>query len=155
MIYNYTYKNFKKGLLTMTFFDDKSLKKREFMEGITIFEMGDVAEEAYLIEEGEVQIYRKKYGIKHKIATLGAGEIFGEMALIRNQKRTSSVVATKNTRIILISKETIKRKLKEADPLIQAIVHTNIRRLYKYNDETNNESAEEKTKRKARERRMS
>jgi len=138
----------------MTFFDNKNLRKREYMKGIYIFETGDDASEAYLIEEGEVQIYRKKYGIRYKIAILGSGEIFGEMAIIKNCKRTSFAVTTKNTKVIIISKKTVNSKLKKADPLIQAIVHTNIKRLYKYND-TDRESEENKIKRETRERRLS
>lgn len=119
----------------MSLFDDKSLNKREYIDGVTVFESGDDAKEAYLIEDGEIQIYRKEDGVRHEIATLGPGDIFGEMALIKKQKHTSYAVASKKTLVVIITAGLVDEKLKDTDPLIQALVHLFIKRLYRSNDE--------------------
>ncbi len=119
----------------MSTFDDKTLMKRQYLEDVVIFEDGDSADEAYLIEEGSIQIYRKENGVRHDIATLEEGEIFGEMSLITGKKHTSYAVATEKTLLVLITEKTIEEKLKDSDPLIQALVHLLIKRIYRSNDE--------------------
>lgn len=116
-------------------FDDKSLNKRQYIEGVSVFEGGDDALEAYLIEEGEVKIFRKENGVRHDIAVLGPGEIFGEMALVKNMQHTSSAIATKQSLLVVITKDMIQEKLKESDPLIKGLIHMFIRRIYQANDE--------------------
>lgn len=119
----------------MSFFGDKSLKKRQYIEGVTVFSADDDAKEAFLIEDGEIEIYRENEGSRQEIATLGAGEIFGEMALIRNKKHTSFAVAAKRTLLVVITEEILMEKLEKADPLIKSIVYMYIKRIYQSNDE--------------------
>lgn len=57
--------------------------------GSTIFQMGDAANEMYVILEGEVEIRSDDVVFD----TLQAGEIFGEMAIIDKQDRSASAVA--------------------------------------------------------------
>ncbi|MCB9996031.1 MAG: cyclic nucleotide-binding domain-containing protein [Rhodospirillales bacterium] len=117
------------------FGDDKSLLKRQYLEGTTIFKSGDAADEAYLIEEGEVHIYRQENGVRHNLAVLGPGDIFGEMALVTNQDRTSTAEAGKKTLLVIITKQQLNEKLENSDPLTKALVHMFIKRLYRSNDE--------------------
>lgn len=119
----------------MAFFDHKTLNKRQYLEGVTVFSVDDDAAEAFLIEEGEVQIYKENNGQRYDIATLGVGKIFGEMALIGNRKHTSFAVAMKRTQLVVITDKILMEKLENTDPLIQGIVHMCIRRLYQSNDE--------------------
>ena len=107
------------------------LVKQQFMEGTTVFSAGDMANEAYLIETGSITI---KKGEKD-IATLGQGDIFGEMAVIKNVDHSSSAVATEKTTVVVITKEVFITKMEEADPLIAALLHMFVKRLYKSNDE--------------------
>lgn len=114
--------------------DDKTLVRRQYIEDVSIFEAGDVAEEAFLIEEGEIRIFKEEDGIKHEIAVLGEGEIFGEMALIKNTSHTANAVATKRAVLIIITQKALKEKLEEADPLIAALIHMFVKRIYKSNE---------------------
>ena len=72
-----------------------------FKAGETIFEQGQLGEEMYVIEEGEVDIV---FGEK-VINTHEAGEIFGEMALIDNQPRSSSAVAKSDCKVAPVSQK--------------------------------------------------
>ena len=118
----------------MPFFDSKSLYKREFFEGVTIFKSGDEAKEAYLIEKGTVQICREENGIKQEVALLGPGAIFGEMALIKKHEHTCMAIAQEKSLLVVIEEKTIKEKLKNTDPLIKALLHLVVERLYSAND---------------------
>ena len=70
------------------------LERVKFAGGTRIFQEGEPGSCAYLIEKGEVEISATEHGRKIVIATLGAGELFGEVALIDNLRRsaTASVV---------------------------------------------------------------
>jgi len=110
--------------------EDQSLVKQQFMEGTTIFSAGDTASEAYLIEEGEVLIKRGE----QDIAVLKQGDIFGEMALIRNKEHSSSAVAQQKSTLVVIPKDVLFQKIETADPLIAGLLHMFIKRLYASNE---------------------
>ena len=57
------------------------------------------------------------------LATLKAGELFGEMASIRGEReRTARAVTATNAVIDFIDFTTMWRKLGEADPVLRALV---------------------------------
>ncbi|MGW9631513.1 MFS transporter [Agromyces sp. NPDC055520] len=57
--------------------------------GATVFAQGDVGDRYFVIESGEAEVI----GDGRVVATLGPGEGFGEIALLRRTRRTASVVA--------------------------------------------------------------
>ncbi|MBM7829483.1 MFS family permease [Agromyces cerinus] len=57
--------------------------------GASVFTQGDVGDRYYVIETGEADVV----GDGRVVATLGPGEGFGEIALLRRTRRTASVVA--------------------------------------------------------------
>jgi len=68
-----------------------SLAPVEFKEGAQIVEEGQQGNVFYILEAGEVSVTRR--GIGQPLATLGVGEYFGEIALMTEAPRTSTVVA--------------------------------------------------------------
>ena len=71
--------------------------RRRFAPGEVIFREGEAGDVAYIVEEGRVEISSLVNGRKHVMAVLGAGDLFGEMALIDQNERTAS--ATKASRL--------------------------------------------------------
>ncbi|GAA3861872.1 hypothetical protein GCM10022381_02680 [Leifsonia kafniensis] len=65
--------------------------------GQVVFAQGDVGDRYYLIESGDVDV--DVVGDGRVIATLGPGEGFGEIALLRRTRRTATVVATSELRL--------------------------------------------------------
>ena len=59
--------------------------------GTPVFGQGEVGNRFYVIEDGAAEVV----GDGRVVATLGPGEGFGEIALLRRTRRTASVVATK------------------------------------------------------------
>ncbi|KGN39766.1 MFS transporter [Knoellia aerolata] len=58
-------------------------------QGEVVFRVGDMGEDYYVVESGEADVR----GDGHVVATLGAGEGFGEIALLRRTRRTATVLA--------------------------------------------------------------
>jgi CRP-like cAMP-binding protein len=63
--------------------------------GGVVFEQGDVGDRYYVIESGSVEVV----GDGRAVATLGPGEGFGEIALLRSTRRTATVRATSALRL--------------------------------------------------------
>jgi CRP-like cAMP-binding protein len=72
-------------------FSDKFL--RTFGNGDVIFEEGSVGKHMYVVVSGSVRIVKKAGGEVAVVATLGKGELFGEMALVDSLPRSASAVA--------------------------------------------------------------
>lgn len=63
--------------------------------GTAVFDQGELGDRYYVVESGEVQVI----GDGHLVTTLGPGEGFGEIALLRRSRRTASVVARTDVRL--------------------------------------------------------
>lgn len=72
-------------------FTDRYL--RTYGHGEVIFEEGTVGKHMYVIVSGSVRIVKKTGSGDAVIATLGKGEMFGEMALVDSLPRSASAVA--------------------------------------------------------------
>lgn len=64
-----------------------------FRHGEIIFREGEDSECAYIVESGNVDIYKRMQKGTVLLTTLGPGEIFGEMGLITEQPRSASASA--------------------------------------------------------------
>lgn len=67
-------------------------------EGTLIADQGQTGREAFVILEGEVTVKRNG----RKVATLGAGDVVGEMSLLDKGPRTASVVAATEVTLLVI-----------------------------------------------------
>ncbi len=68
-------------------------------DGYTLMRQGDLAQEFFLIVEGRVRI--EKEGVA--VATLGAGDFLGEIALLSEGRRTATAVAEGPTKLLVIT----------------------------------------------------
>jgi MFS family permease len=67
----------------------RGLEPVEVPAGKAVFTQGDIGDRYYVIESGEADVV----GDGRVVATLGPGEGFGEIALLRRTRRTATVVA--------------------------------------------------------------
>ena len=85
------------------------------MQGEFIIKEGNTGDEFFIIETGEVDCL-KLHTIGNKrgfvlVRTLKAGEHFGELALITNEKRSLSIRAKTNCKLLKLDRETFTRIL--------------------------------------------
>lgn len=67
------------------------------------------ADKAYLIVDGEVSV--RKHG--QEVATLGPGDVIGEMAIVGHKLRSASVVSTTPLEVIHFTRESFQELLDE------------------------------------------
>lgn len=87
-------------------FDDKALFEKAgqtFEAGATIFSESEPGNEMYLIKSGRVKVIRSEKTGTKVLSILGAGNLFGEMALIEAKPRSASVVAMDKTEVLVLT----------------------------------------------------
>jgi len=75
----------------------KILRSQKADKGTIIARRGEPAHSMYLIVDGEVEIR-----LRHKHVHLGAGNFFGEVAALRQSRRSATVIALRTTRLLAL-----------------------------------------------------
>ena len=88
---------------------------RPYGKGERILREGDPGDLLYLIDDGQVSIYIEQDGSRHELRRLAAGDYFGEMALINNDRRSASAVALEDTILYGIDRDSF-RELTDTHP---------------------------------------
>ena len=102
--------------------DQMIFQRQVYDSGDQIFKEGDEGRLAYVVEEGEVEIFIIKDDHEQVLGTVGKDGIFGEMALIDNQPRMANARTTKSTTIICVTRQMFNEKLNQADPFIRGLL---------------------------------
>ena len=113
-------------------------KTKEHKAGDVIFREGDYTASMFVIEEGEVAIYKQKAGEDCLMVILGEGDCLGEMALFDYMPRSASALAKTDCRLIEITSQNlydIYKKDMEQFALIQMNLGREIARRLRKADE--------------------
>lgn len=94
---------------------------QKFLAHYTIFRQGDTGDLAYIILSGRVKLVRKEDGKEQVLAEVGAGGVFGELALIDSKPRAATAITLEETVCNTIDKRYIQAKIKESDKVIQIL----------------------------------
>ncbi|HWP41980.1 MAG TPA: cyclic nucleotide-binding domain-containing protein, partial [Blastocatellia bacterium] len=68
-----------------------SISQEHFEPGEEVFRQGDLGDRIYIIINGQAEVVHEDDGRETVLARLGAGEYFGEMALLRQTTRSATV----------------------------------------------------------------
>lgn len=100
--------------------DDKRLRLFAFMgdtlsyrAGERLFEQGDDGDAAYIILGGQVDVLVPTNGGEISVAVLGARQIFGEMAVLCDQPRSTAIAAKTDLRVLRLDRNALMEMLKE------------------------------------------
>ncbi len=100
------------------------IKYRTFKAGQYVFREFEVGDLAFVIKSGEVEIIKMIDDNEVVLGTIGAGGIFGEMALIDDKPRMASARAiTEGTTTIVVTRDLFAVKLKKTDPFIKGLLN--------------------------------
>ena len=106
--------------------------KVDFAESEIIYSQGDDATGAYIIISGHVDLHSKT-GVR--LATLGQGEIFGELGQLMSKSRSVTAKARSKCSVTFIPKDVLLDKFENSDKAIQGIFRAVAVRLKKSNQE--------------------
>jgi CRP-like cAMP-binding protein len=94
-----------------------------------IMRQGDIGVGAFIIRSGKVEVVQDKDGKPHRLATLGPGEMFGEMALLDEFPRSASVRALEPTTLLGLQRWHFRGILESHPQIALAILPVLTRRL--------------------------
>ncbi len=83
-------------------------RPRRFEAAQMIFEEGELGDSVFIIGAGEVEVLRRDAtGSQKVIATLGAGQFFGEMSLVDKEYRSASIRARSECEVLHLTAENL------------------------------------------------
>ncbi len=75
------------------------------LQGSDIVVQGDVGDKFYVIKSGRVRVLKETDGRREEVAILGAGQFFGELALMRDEPRAATVQAMEGVELLSLGKD--------------------------------------------------
>ncbi len=94
-----------------------------------VFRQGDIGDCLYVVQEGEVEVIDESGGRETLLRVAGFNEMFGEMAVFEREKRSATIRARGEARILTIDKKNFLRRINEDPSLAFNIVQTMSRRV--------------------------
>jgi CRP-like cAMP-binding protein len=91
------------------------LKPVVFETGDYIIRHGEMGSEMYFICRGQVEVYD---GAGVRLNTLGEGDFFGELSLLRSQPRAASIRAATACDVFVLDKADFHRVLRDRPQLV-------------------------------------
>jgi CRP/FNR family cyclic AMP-dependent transcriptional regulator len=103
---------------------------RSFPEGTRVFHEGDNSDACYIVKEGSFRVTREHSdGRAITLATLGPGEIFGELAMLDGDKRSASAEALSDGELLALPAGDVRSLLARHPEIALKLVAGLVRRL--------------------------
>lgn len=96
--------------------------RRSFHAGDAIVREGEPGDAAYIIVEGRCEIRKETPQGTQTLHTIGAGDVFGEMAILTEGSRTATVVATEPTTVLVITSQVLEQELAALKPWMATLL---------------------------------
>jgi len=107
----------------------KNLELEEYEAGYQLIRQGDLSEELYFIESGQLTVYLELHdGKTVRLSSLRAGIFVGEVGMYMKDIRTASVVTDKPSHLYRLTSSSLV-KMKENDPDLASEFHHFVVRL--------------------------
>jgi len=97
--------------------------------GETLFAEGEMGDRAYIVREGELEIYKVSQGRQVQVDTRRPGEVIGELALLEKTPRLFSVRASEPSLLVAIQQEPFERLLSTNASAALAMLHIVLGRM--------------------------
>ena len=94
---------------------NRLLSPVEFLAGEVIVREGEPGRDLYILVEGEVAIYKAfRTPAEVRLSVMQPGAYFGEIAILDNEPRSATIVATENSRLLALASARFKELLLQA-----------------------------------------
>ena len=112
-----------------------------YEDGDAIISQGEVGDCMYVVEEGEVEVVQGSGENRIRLAVLGEGEFFGEMAVFDRDVRSATVRALGKVQVMTVDKATFLRRISEDPTLAFRIIKKMSGRIRGLNNELSGSSS--------------
>src|SRR3979490_722748 len=85
---------------------------KEFKRGEVLCREGEPGKEVYVVKAGKVNITKTVRETEKILATLGAGEFFGEMSILNNKPRSAGAVMAEDGKLLVIDPRTFEAMIR-------------------------------------------
>jgi uncharacterized protein YhbP (UPF0306 family) len=82
--------------------------------GETIVRQGGPADRFFILVDGKAEVVRETDGGEREIGSLGPGQLFGEVAIMREQPRAVTVRANTDAKLLALDRDTFKDLIAQA-----------------------------------------
>ncbi|HYM54921.1 MAG TPA: cyclic nucleotide-binding domain-containing protein, partial [Solirubrobacteraceae bacterium] len=114
---------------------------RRFEPGQAVFREGDASDTCYIVREGHARAIRTHGdGRTITLATFGPGDIFGELAMFEDERRSATVEAIEPTSVVAVLGPDMRRLLSEHPGIATRLVIALGRRLREMNERLSRQS---------------
>lgn len=114
---------------------------RSFRGGEAIFHEGDESDTCYVIRSGHVRAVREHTdGRTLTLATLGPGDIFGELSIFDEERRSATIEALEDIEVVAILAGDLRRMLREHADIAVKLLAALSRRLRETNERLTRQS---------------
>ncbi len=108
---------------------------RVYNDGEVIIRQGEAGDCMYEIQDGKVEVILEESNKEVRLAVLGKGDFFGEMAIFEHDVRSATVRALGEVRALTIDKRTFLRRITEDPSLAFRIIERMAHRIREMNHE--------------------
>ena len=97
---------------------------RTFFSGEVLFSEGDAGGTAYILKKGNVTLTRNTHnGWSKEIATVGSGNIIGELSMIENVPHSVTAKANEDGEAVVLTQDEYKERLQKSDKVLAMVMH--------------------------------
>jgi hypothetical protein len=101
-----------------------------FHSGDTVVKEGDSGDSIYAIMEGSAKVTTTFGGKQLELASLGAGDVFGEVAFLSGKPRTATIVSDSDAKVIDISRAVLEKAIDKHPRILSCLAeyyHNHVR----------------------------
>ncbi len=113
-----------------------------FHNSEVIVRQGDTGDCMYVVQKGKVEVLTTRSSVELRLAVLGAGDFFGEMALFEREVRSATVRALGDVWVLTLEKKSFLRKVQEDPSLAFRILEKMSHRIRELNTALEKASAD-------------
>src|SRR5580700_2706318 len=114
---------------------------RQFEPGQVVFREGDASDTCYIVRSGRARAVREHSGGRTlTLATFGPGDIFGELALFEDERRSATVEAIEELGVVAVLGPDMRRLMIEHPQISTRLVIALGRRLRDSNERLSRQS---------------
>jgi NADH dehydrogenase len=95
---------FRRDIVQLNIERTQRIATAHYEPGEAIVRQGEPADLFYVILKGEVEVLRSEHGVEQSLARLSAGESFGEVGLVKHQRRNATVRATEPVDVLSLER---------------------------------------------------